>query len=330
MKLKKTIGLFVLLLVILSASSVFADQPDLELNGWTTTSVTEAGEVGAISAIVLNKRGMEAGEFRVTFDISPSSYKIVEGGLSQKYEGLGPGGQLMSTIKVVLQEKTDYTIKIIVDPDDSVAETNEQNNAGIAKISVGGEVITAPPRPVPPPALPEELVEKYPLPLVYKKYPVPPPVPVQEYESCIEQLKALKEKINQYDQAGLEVPVEFWNDYKALDAQCQSLRPIGPPVALVEREEVCVGCRRDASCLQFGIRLVENGVPVYCDIDSFLKPQKQVGESAQNNYECLSNTAADSRCVSIEERIQAVEQELKEQRTLIQKILDFFKNIFGG
>lgn len=81
----------------------------------------------------------------------------------------------------------------------------------------------------------------------------------------------------------------------------------------------------------YGTRLVSpEGKPVYCDVDSVFKPQKPLGESCQNNYECLSNSCADQQCISVEERIQAVEKELKEQRGILQKIMDFFKRLFGG
>ncbi len=98
---------------------------------------------------------------------------------------------------------------------------------------------------------------------------------------------------------------------------------------VVEPAQSCVGCTRDNQCIGYGIRLLENDKPVYCDIDSVIKSQKALDESCQNNYECLSNSCSE-KCISVEERLQAVEKELKEQRSLIEKIMDFFKSLFGG
>ncbi len=104
--------------------------------------------------------------------------------------------------------------------------------------------------------------------------------------------------------------------------------PETAPVAVVP-EQSCDGCSRDSQCLAYGIRFLENDKPIYCDIDGALKSQKSLDESCQNNYECASNSCS-GKCISVEERLQAVEKELKEQRSLIEKIMDFFKSIFGG
>ena len=89
------------------------------------------------------------------------------------------------------------------------------------------------------------------------------------------------------------------------------------------------GCNVDNRCLQYGARFVRNEKPVYCDFDTDIKMQKQNRDSCQNNYECLSNTCGNGVCQDINERIEGIEQELKEQRSLLQKILDFFSRIFG-
>ncbi len=246
---------------------------------------------------------------RLTVLAHSVEYDVLFSGLSDEYAKFVVNGEVVALIPGTATRLADGSFFKVISVIDYVATVYMEG------------ITAAKPVVLPPPAMPEERVEKY---------PVPPPVPVQEYESCIEQLKALKETINKYDKTGMEVPVELWNEYKALDARCQGVRPEIPPVAPIVREERCIGCVRETSCLQFGIRLVdEKNQPVYCDIDSMLKPQKQLGESCQNNYECLTNTCT-GRCISIEERITAVEQELKEQRSLLQKILDFFKNIFGG
>ena len=132
-------------------------------------------------------------------------------------------------------------------------------------------------------------------------------------------------------ESNMEVLQSLKTKYVDLQKYCAQLHPdYRPPVSSVEKKEDCVGCVLGKSCLQFGIRLVDYGVPVYCDVDEKLKPQKKLGESAQNSYECLNNNVADGKCVSIEKRIQAVEEELKEQRNLIEKLFDFIKRLFRG
>jgi hypothetical protein len=85
----------------------------------------------------------------------------------------------------------------------------------------------------------------------------------------------------------------------------------------------------EEECVQFGIRMIEQGKPVYCDIDKTFKSQKEKGKSCQNNYECLSNTCHDGMCQSISEKIEDIEKELKEQRGILNKLVGFFKRLFS-
>lgn len=101
-----------------------------------------------------------------------------------------------------------------------------------------------------------------------------------------------------------------------------------PPISKTKDKE-CVGCKKNGACMQFGIRLVENKVPVYCDIDSALKSQKENGNECQNSYECLSNSCNDGTCQSISEKIEGIRQDLQEQKGILEKIFEFFKKIFG-
>ena len=166
----------------------------------------------------------------------------------------------------------------------------------------------------------------------------PAPEETTEYKKCMQHLNVLKQElVDKYTLKNIPIPADVMKDYEKRSDRCLLLagwtspEPTVVPVPAVEPlpvETSCVGCKRDSMCLQFGIRLVDgNGKPVYCDFDSFFKPQKQLGESCQNNYECMSNTCSE-KCISVTDRIEAVERELKEQRTLIEKILDFFKGLF--
>ncbi|MBN2112092.1 hypothetical protein JW707_03250, partial [Candidatus Woesearchaeota archaeon] len=89
------------------------------------------------------------------------------------------------------------------------------------------------------------------------------------------------------------------------------------------------GCPVDSTCVAFGIRILEDGTPSYCDIDGRLKSQKEDGESCQNNYECLSNTCGNGECHDFGKRISALEEEVKETRSIVSKIFDWLGKLFG-
>jgi hypothetical protein len=72
---------------------------------------------------------------------------------------------------------------------------------------------------------------------------------------------------------------------------------------------ICGGCLTDTKCLPIGIRL--NGT--YCSIDDEMLSQKNESESCDNNFECTSNFCSGT-CISA---------------SLIQKIIAWFKNLFG-
>ncbi|MEW6063438.1 MAG: hypothetical protein AB1571_03680, partial [Nanoarchaeota archaeon] len=74
----------------------------------------------------------------------------------------------------------------------------------------------------------------------------------------------------------------------------------------------CNGCLIDTTCLPFGMRVKGQ----YCDIDGQLKQQKEKENAyCENNFECSSNLCVDNGCVG---------------KGVLQKILDWFKRLFGG
>jgi len=79
---------------------------------------------------------------------------------------------------------------------------------------------------------------------------------------------------------------------------------------IIKVDKVCEGCILDNKCVPIAYRTLDK----YCDADKSLKNQKQEDEDCNNNFECESNVCIDSKCIS---------------GGLIQKILDFFKKLFG-
>ncbi len=93
--------------------------------------------------------------------------------------------------------------------------------------------------------------------------------------------------------------------------------------------EQCGGCIVSETCVPIGIRLIDNNGEVYCSVAKSLAFQQQNGEQCQNNFECRSNTCTNGVCTDFEQRIQGIEQELQEQKSILQRIIEFISNIFG-
>lgn len=83
----------------------------------------------------------------------------------------------------------------------------------------------------------------------------------------------------------------------------------------------CTGCLENNKCYSDSTRLDINNIPSYCDVTKEFLKQKDLGAPCQNNYECLSNECSDGECISLK-------KQLEETRSLLQKILDWLKNIF--
>jgi len=104
---------------------------------------------------------------------------------------------------------------------------------------------------------------------------------------------------------------------------------VPPPREIVPPPILCNGCETSQGCIPFGVGLVTDRTPAYCDLDKTIKPRKPTGELCQNSFECSSNSCMGSTCRSVDERLEAIEKELKEQRSLLQRITDFFSKLFG-
>jgi len=94
-------------------------------------------------------------------------------------------------------------------------------------------------------------------------------------------------------------------------------------IEVIKNTESCDGCLKESACLGIGLRTkADNGTAVFCDLDKTFRPQKEEGNSCQNNFECKTNTCSSAVCVDLQ-------KQLDEQRGLLEKILDFLGNIFG-
>ena len=70
-------------------------------------------------------------------------------------------------------------------------------------------------------------------------------------------------------------------------------------------------CAFEDSCLPIGVRTEGK----YCNINGELLPQSGSEEQCNNSFECESNVCVSGQCI---------------ETGLIQKILDFFRRLFGG
>ena len=78
----------------------------------------------------------------------------------------------------------------------------------------------------------------------------------------------------------------------------------------------CQGCQLDKNtCIPFGTRFKNENKPYYCDITKKILEQRLENDQCDNNYECSANLCIDNKCIS---------------SSLIQKIIDWFKNLFGA
>ncbi len=79
----------------------------------------------------------------------------------------------------------------------------------------------------------------------------------------------------------------------------------------VSAEKCDYGCLYNTQCLPIGVRVKG----LYCGIDGTLTNQLKGDETCDNNFECSSNVCVSGNCID---------------EGLIQKILGWFKRLFGG
>jgi len=102
------------------------------------------------------------------------------------------------------------------------------------------------------------------------------------------------------------------------------------PIPQEDEKPKCSGCEYDNQCFSVGLRIAGMEGSSYCDKDGNIKLQKADDEQCQNDFECVSNSCGNGICQNFNERIEGIEEELREQRTILQRILDFFSRLFGS
>ncbi|MBI4980522.1 hypothetical protein HZC30_03130 [Candidatus Woesearchaeota archaeon] len=74
------------------------------------------------------------------------------------------------------------------------------------------------------------------------------------------------------------------------------------------------GCKVGDKGVPTGFRLLNEGLPQYCDMDEQLHTQKELDASCQNNFECQSNQCSSGKCLDLNAKME-------ETQSLLQKIL---------
>ena len=97
----------------------------------------------------------------------------------------------------------------------------------------------------------------------------------------------------------------------------------------VDETKECNGCQTDKNCYSYGTRMFYNKADQYCDINNEFNLQKDEGSSCSNDYECLTNSCKNSKCVDFEKEMEQIQEEIKETKGLLQKIMAWLKK-FGG
>jgi len=110
------------------------------------------------------------------------------------------------------------------------------------------------------------------------------------------------------------------------DNKCGVVNYVQDPceASLYDAAVCTTGCNIDGKCIPYGQRLQNKEKEnVYCGLLEDLENQKQDGASCQNNYECFSNQCSNGQCTDLAKK-------LEETTSLLEKILDFFRRLFGG
>ncbi len=97
-----------------------------------------------------------------------------------------------------------------------------------------------------------------------------------------------------------------------------------PVEVIVEEEEDCEDgtCELEGSCVDVGLRMLESGVPMYCDWTGDLLEQKTEGKACQNSFECVSNSCLSGQC-------EDLISQLEETNSMLEKIYEWLSGLFS-
>ncbi|MDO8633884.1 MAG: DsbA family protein [archaeon] len=82
------------------------------------------------------------------------------------------------------------------------------------------------------------------------------------------------------------------------------------------------GCSLAGKCMGVSSRFFVGNKESYCGLELEIRGQKAVGQSCQNNFECLSNACSNGACVDLQKEIQ-------ETKGTLQQVLDWLSGLFG-
>jgi hypothetical protein len=117
--------------------------------------------------------------------------------------------------------------------------------------------------------------------------------------------------------------IELYNNYLFSISKYQGeILPIEEEIEYKPYTEKCNGCNVEDQCVGVGLRFIVDNRAAYCDFDYDIKKQKLVEEACQNDYECLSNSCSNGKCVDFE-------QQLKETTGILEGLVNWLKKFFG-
>ena len=111
----------------------------------------------------------------------------------------------------------------------------------------------------------------------------------------------------------------FESELDSCKEDCSEIKAI---VAVNVKSGCKDSCQYEENCVPIGTRVSLDGKNAYCSIKASFEAQVVDGTDCQNDYECESNTCSSGTCLNIQE-------ELKEQRNILQDIIDFLRSLFG-
>lgn len=119
----------------------------------------------------------------------------------------------------------------------------------------------------------------------------------------------------------IEVPIAITSEECPVGCQCSDEMIICETIPMESHIGCQMGCLLNNRCIIQGTRTTLENKSSYCGIDGTWKLQKVNDGSCENNYECKTNFCSSGACYDIV-------GEIEETKSILEKILDFFGNLF--